>query len=95
MFVGDTVATDVVGGNRIGMRTALLSAGDYTLGEGPNDDPESHPDHHIDSLLDVVDIVITTNRTTQQRNGRRNGSRRRATFRLGERMLAPRSSGRR
>jgi putative hydrolase of the HAD superfamily len=66
MFVGDTVATDVVGGNRIGMRTALLSAGEYTLDEGPNDDPESHPDHHIDSLPDVVDIVITTNRTKRQ-----------------------------
>jgi HAD superfamily hydrolase (TIGR01509 family) len=88
MFVGDTVATDVVGGNRIGMRTALLSAGEYTLDEGPNDDPESHPDHHIDSLLDVVDIVITTNRTAQQRNGRRSASRRRATFRLGDARAA-------
>ena len=61
MFVGDTVDTDIVGGNRIGMRTALLSAGEFTLGEGSNDDPESQPDHHIDSLLDVVDIVVGTN----------------------------------
>ena len=61
MFVGDTVATDIVGGNRVGMRTALLSAREFTLGEGSNDDPESHPDHHIDNLLDVVDIVLDTN----------------------------------
>ena len=61
MFVGDTVDTDIVGGNRIGMRTSLLLAGEFTLGEGSNDDPESHPDHRIDSLLDVVDIVVGTN----------------------------------
>jgi len=61
MFVGDTVATDVVGGNRVGMRTCLLSAREFTLGEGSNDDPESHPDHHITSLLDVVDIILDTN----------------------------------
>ena len=58
MFVGDTVDTDIVGGNRIGMRTALLSAREFTLGDGSNDDPETQPDHHINSLLDVVDIVI-------------------------------------
>ena len=61
MFVGDTVDTDIVGGNRLGMRTSLLLAGEFTLGEGSNDDPESHPDHRIDSLLDVVEIVVGTN----------------------------------
>jgi HAD superfamily hydrolase (TIGR01509 family) len=63
MFVGDTVDTDIVGGNRVGMRTCLLSAREFTLGEGSNDNPESHPDHHITSLLDVVDIVLDTNTT--------------------------------
>jgi HAD superfamily hydrolase (TIGR01509 family) len=63
MFVGDTVDTDIVGANRVGMRTALLSAREFTLGEGSNDNPESHPDHHITSLLDVVDIVVDTNTT--------------------------------
>jgi HAD superfamily hydrolase (TIGR01509 family) len=61
MFVGDTVETDIVGGNRVGMRTALLSAREFALGEGSNDNPESHPDHHIDDLLDVIDIVLDTN----------------------------------
>jgi HAD superfamily hydrolase (TIGR01509 family) len=61
MFVGDTIDTDIVGGNRLGMRTSLLSAREFTLGEGPNDNPESHPDHHIDSLLDVIGIVLDTN----------------------------------
>ena len=61
MFVGDTVETDIVGGNRIGMRTSLLSGRKFTLGAGCSDDPESQPDHYIDSLLDVVDIVVGTN----------------------------------
>ena len=45
----------------MGMRTALLPAREFTLGEESNDDPESHPDHHIDSLLDVLDIVLDPN----------------------------------
>ena len=61
MFVGDDIDTDIVGGNRIGMRTALLSARQFTVGDGSNDGPETQPDHHIDSLLDVIDIVIGTN----------------------------------
>jgi putative hydrolase of the HAD superfamily len=58
MFVGDDADTDIVGGNRIGMRTALLSARQFTLGAGSNGDPETQPDHHLDRLLDVVDLVI-------------------------------------
>jgi hypothetical protein len=49
--------TDIVGGNRIGMRTALLSAREFTRGGGSADDPNARRGHHIDSLLDVVDIV--------------------------------------
>jgi putative hydrolase of the HAD superfamily len=58
MFVGDDVDTDIVGGNRVGMRTALLSARLFTVADGSNVEPEAQPDHHIDRLLDVVDLVI-------------------------------------
>jgi putative hydrolase of the HAD superfamily len=58
MFVGDSVEADIVGGNRVGMHTALLSAQEFTLGESSSDDPLAHPDHHINHLLDVVDLVL-------------------------------------
>jgi putative hydrolase of the HAD superfamily len=58
LFVGDDVDTDIVGGNRIGMRTALLSARQFTLGGDSIDNPETRPDHYLDSLLDVVDLVF-------------------------------------
>ena len=58
MFVGDDADTDIVGGNRIGMRTALVSGRQFTLGDGSTGDPEAQPDHHIDRLIDVVDLVI-------------------------------------
>jgi HAD superfamily hydrolase (TIGR01509 family) len=58
MFVGDSIEADIVGGNRVGMRTALLSARDFAVGDGSTDDPFARPDHHIDHLLDVVDLAI-------------------------------------
>jgi HAD superfamily hydrolase (TIGR01509 family) len=61
VFVGDDIDTDIVGGNRLGMRTALLSARQFTVGGGPTNDPEADPDHHIDGLLDVIDVVVGTN----------------------------------
>jgi putative hydrolase of the HAD superfamily len=61
MFLGDDINTDIVGGNRIGMHTALLSARQFTVGDGSTNGPEAQPDHHLDSLLDVVNIVVDTN----------------------------------
>jgi FMN phosphatase YigB (HAD superfamily) len=58
MFVGDCVESDIVGGNRVGMRTALLSNREFTEGDGSTDDPLREPDHHIDHLLDVVELAI-------------------------------------
>jgi HAD superfamily hydrolase (TIGR01509 family) len=63
MFVGDDIDTDIVGGNRIGMRTALLSARQFTVGGGSTNGPETQPDHHLDNLHDVIDIVVGTNTT--------------------------------
>ena len=60
MFVGDSVDADVVGGNRIGMHTALLSAQEFTLGGNSTDDPLTHPDHHINHLRDVLDLVLVS-----------------------------------
>jgi HAD superfamily hydrolase (TIGR01509 family) len=65
MFVGDDVDTDIVGANRVGMRTALLSAREFTVGHGADEDRDTHPDHHIDSLLDVINIVIGTHPSQQ------------------------------
>ena len=89
MFVGDSVDADIVGGNRIGMRTTLLSPGEFTLGDGSNDDPETKPDHHIDRLLDIVDIVTGINETIRRRNGASGSSRRQASSRRRAEIAPP------
>jgi len=58
LFVGDSVDCDVVGANRVGMGTALLTARKHALGGPSSDNPDTHPDHHIDCLLDIVDLAI-------------------------------------
>jgi HAD superfamily hydrolase (TIGR01509 family) len=57
MFVGDSVESDVVGGNRLGMRTVLLAAREFAIGVGSSDDPITHPDHHANHLVDVLDLL--------------------------------------
>ena len=57
MFVGDSVESDVVGGNRVGMRTVLLSAREFAIGAGSSDDPITHPDYHMYHLVDVLDLL--------------------------------------
>jgi len=66
LFVGDSVDCDVVGANRVGMHTALLTAREHALG-GPSrdDDPDTHPDHHIEGLLDIVDLAIHSRPTNR------------------------------
>lgn len=57
MFVGDSVESDVVGGNRLGLRTVLLSAREFAIGAGSSDDPITHPDHHTNNRVDVLDLL--------------------------------------
>jgi putative hydrolase of the HAD superfamily len=57
MFVGDSVESDVVGGNRVGMRTVLLSGRKFAIGTGSSDDPITHPDYHTNHLADVLDLL--------------------------------------
>ena len=57
MFVGDSVESDVVGGNRLGMRTVLLSGREFAIGTGSSDDPITHPDYHANHLVDVLDLL--------------------------------------
>jgi HAD superfamily hydrolase (TIGR01549 family) len=57
MFVGDSVESDVVGGNRLGMRTVLLSGREFAIGAGSSDAPITHPDYHANHLVDVLDLL--------------------------------------
>jgi HAD superfamily hydrolase (TIGR01509 family) len=91
MLVGDSVDADIVGGNRIGMWTALLAAGEFTLGNGSTDDPDTQPDHHIDRLLDIVDIVTGNNERTSRSFGPRQSS---LTWLVSRRSVVPRDTPR-
>jgi HAD superfamily hydrolase (TIGR01509 family) len=57
MFVGDSVESDVVGGNRVGMRTVLLSGRELAIGGVSSDDPITHPDYHMTHLVEVLDLL--------------------------------------
>jgi FMN phosphatase YigB (HAD superfamily) len=56
MFVGDSIGTDIVGGNRVGMQTALLTGRQFTL-DTKRSDPEAHPTHRITHLTEVLELV--------------------------------------
>jgi len=52
VMVGNTVSTDVFGGNRVGMRTVLVQPGEeYRRSEWET------PDHTVGSLKDLLKIV--------------------------------------
>ena len=57
MFVGDSVESDVVGGNRVGMRTVLLSGREFAIGGASSNDSNTHPDYRIDHVVDVLDLL--------------------------------------
>ena len=52
VMVGNTVSTDVFGGNRVGMRTVLVQPGEeYRRSEWET------PDHTVGSLKELLEIV--------------------------------------
>ena len=52
VMVGNTIATDIFGGNRVGMKTVLLQQGtEYTRSEWET------PDHIISSLKELEKIM--------------------------------------
>jgi FMN phosphatase YigB (HAD superfamily) len=57
MFVGDSVESDVVGGNWVGMRTVLRTAHEFAIGDESNNDPLTHPDHRANHLVEVLDLL--------------------------------------
>ena len=58
MFVGDTIDSDVVGGNRLGMVTVHIPGGGHNADiDAFGHDPSSVPDHRLTSLREVVDLV--------------------------------------
>lgn len=56
MYVGDTPRHDIVGGNRLGMRTALVTSFHNEMTGAAS--PDAEPDHHLTGLTDVLDIVL-------------------------------------
>ncbi len=63
IFVGDSIDGDIVGGNRLGMVTALVAAGEYSSDiDAFGDDPVTVPDHRLTSLPDIVDVVLALQR---------------------------------
>lgn len=52
VMVGDSITSDIEGGNSIGMMTVLFNSD-----EEPDDVPWEQPDHRIDSFKDIIDIM--------------------------------------
>ena len=58
LFVGDSIEADIIGANRVGMRTALLSGREFNLGTYQTTEPEATPTHRIANLIEVVDLAL-------------------------------------
>jgi len=59
MFVGDTIDSDIVGGNRLGMVTVYIPGGVHNADiDAFGDDPIATPDHRLTSLREVVDLIV-------------------------------------
>jgi HAD superfamily hydrolase (TIGR01509 family) len=58
LFVGDSIDADIVGANRVGMRTALLSGREFNLGTHQTTEPEEKPTHRITNLIEVANLPL-------------------------------------
>ena len=56
MFVGDSIDADIIGGNRVGMRTVLLTGREYTLNTNRSD-TDAEPTYRITHLTDTLGLV--------------------------------------
>ena len=58
LFVGDSIDADIIGANRVGMRTALLSGREFNLATSPMTEPEAQPTHRITNLIDIANLPL-------------------------------------
>jgi HAD superfamily hydrolase (TIGR01509 family) len=58
LFVGDSIDADIIGANRVGMRTALLSGREFNLATDPMTEPEARPNHRITNLIEVANLAL-------------------------------------
>jgi HAD superfamily hydrolase (TIGR01509 family) len=56
MFVGDSISADIVGGNRVGMRTVLVTGRQFSV-DTNRSDPEAEPTHRITHLTETLGLV--------------------------------------
>jgi HAD superfamily hydrolase (TIGR01509 family) len=57
-FVGVSIDGDIVGGNRLGMVTALVAGTEYSSDiDAFGDDPMTVPDHRLSALADILAVV--------------------------------------
>lgn len=69
LFVGDSIDADIVGGNRVGMATALLTNRPYAI-TAPDEhhliggDHDRHPTYRITTVTQAADIAVRCSATT-------------------------------
>ncbi len=57
VFVGDMIDMDIVGANRVGMRSVLTTQGSGIFPDSASDTPERSPDHVITDIRHILDLL--------------------------------------